>query len=123
MLLFLSRSDDEYNIIYMDDLVALLRKAGVGCHVLSSFVGAIMFADDLALLAPSRGAIQQLISICETYCNEYCLFFNASKTKAMLFGSHFDKLTPSPLILNDICLLNMFSSESTSAVLFVLVKV
>ena len=88
--------------VYMDDLVALLRKAGVGCHVLSSFVGAIMFADDLALLAPSRGAIQQLISICETYCNEYCLSFNASKTKAMLFGSHFDKLTPSPLILNDL---------------------
>ena len=47
--------------VYMDDLLVLLRKAGVGCHIRSTFVGAIMFADDLALLAPSRSAMQQMI--------------------------------------------------------------
>ena len=87
--------------VYMDDLLILLRKAGVGCHIRSTFVGAIMFADDLALLAPSRSAIQQMICICENYCKEYCLSFNAAKTKAMVFGSHFDKISPSPLVINE----------------------
>ena len=36
-------------IVYMDELLLSLRKAGVGCHVRSSFVGAIMFADDLRI--------------------------------------------------------------------------
>ena len=85
----------------MDNLLTLLRKAGLGCHVRSVFVGAIMFADDLALLAPSRSAIQQMISICENYCNEYCLLFNAAKTKAIIFGSDRNKLHPSPLMLNE----------------------
>ena len=52
--------------------VSFLRNSGVGCHLRSSFVGAIMFADDLALLAPSRSAIQQMMAICETFCKKYC---------------------------------------------------
>ena len=79
----------------------LLRKAGIGCHVRSLFVGAIMFADDLALLAPSRSAVQELMSICETYCKEHCVLFNAAETKAMIFGADWNKLNPSPLILNE----------------------
>ena len=43
--------------------VSFLRNSGVGCHLRSSFVGAIMFADDLALLAPSRSV---MMAICET---------------------------------------------------------
>ena len=37
--------------LYMNDLLVILRKNGIGCHVDSLFVGAIMFADDLALIA------------------------------------------------------------------------
>ena len=59
-----------------------------------------MFADDLALLAPSRSAVQEMMSICEEYCSEYCLLFNTGKTKAMIFGPQWDKIHPSPLLLN-----------------------
>ena len=93
-------SPDLFNI-YVDDLLKLLREAGVGCHIDNQFYGAIMFADDLALIAPTRSALQKLINICENYCNDHCLRFNARKTKTMVFGKGFDTAQVSPLILNN----------------------
>ena len=85
--------------MYVDDLLILLRNSGVGCHVLSLFAAAIMFADDLALLAPTRGSMQLLIGICEKYCKEYCLTFNTKKTKSLLFGKKFDTIDFLPCTL------------------------
>ena len=87
-------------IVFINDLILLLRKKGMGCHVKSLFVGSIMFADDLALCAPSRHAMQTLISICESYCTEYGLSFNTRKTKSLIFGHKFHTMNPTPLILN-----------------------
>ena len=72
--------------VYINDLVKILRKSGVGCHMIRMFVGCILFADDLALMAPTRYALQQMIDICRTYCEKYCLQFNAAKSKAMIIG-------------------------------------
>ena len=44
-------------------MVDLLRARGVGCHILNMFVACILFADDMALLAPSRKALQVMIDI------------------------------------------------------------
>ena len=79
----------------------MLRASGIGCHILSIFLAAIMFADDLALLAPTRGAMQELIVICDKYCSEYCLTFNAKKTKSMIFGDGFTSLDPELLVLKN----------------------
>ena len=72
--------------IYVDDLIKLLRSEGIGCHVIMIFLACIFFAD-LALLAPTRSVMQQMIDICELYCRKYCLSFNTKKTKTMLFGT------------------------------------
>ena len=87
--------------VFINDLIIMLRKEGVGCYVRSMFLASIMFADDLALCAPSRHAMQQLIKVCETYCSHYNLTFNTRKTKCMVFGEKFKSMNPSPLILND----------------------
>ena len=90
-------------IIYVNDLIVRLRTAGVGCHLFSLFVACIMYADDLCLIAPSRGAMQQLLNICEIFCNESCLSFNVNKSKALLFGRH-DIHLVLPLRLNEECI-------------------
>ena len=87
--------------IFVNDLLLMLRKKGLGCYVKSMFLGAIMFADDLALIAPSRYAMQELISVCESYCNQHCLSFNTKKSKALIFGKSFDSMQPTSLILNN----------------------
>ena len=86
-------------VLYMNDLIKRLRNSGLGCHWLSLFMACIMYADDLCLLAPTRSAMQKLISICVEYCNEFCLSFNATKSKTLLFGKTDPNLI-TPLTLN-----------------------
>ena len=73
-------------ILYMNDLIRRLRDSGLGCHLLSFFMACLMYADDLCLIAPTRGAMQKLISICVEYCDEFCLSFNVKKSKTLIFG-------------------------------------
>ena len=72
--------------IYLDDLVKRLRNSGIGCHLINMFLAAILYADDLTLLAPCRSALQTLLDICANYGDEWCLSFNSKKTKIMTFG-------------------------------------
>ena len=85
-------------VIYIDDLLVALRKSGVGCHLIGYFVAAIMYADDLALIAPTRSALQKLLNICHNYGTEWCITYNPSKTMAMLFGK---PVATGQLYLND----------------------
>ena len=85
--------------LYMDDLIARLRKKGIGCHLIDYFVACLFYADDLCLVAPTRGAMQQMLLICEEFCNEFCLTFNVKKSKALLFGKWPDSVNN--LYLND----------------------
>ena len=59
-----------------------------GCHISGIFLGCILFADDLALVAPSKAALQKMIDLCSKYCHEYCLQFNSLKSKVMVFGKN-----------------------------------
>ena len=44
------------------------------------------YADDIVLLALSRGAMQHLLDICYQYGVEYKLSFNAQKSECIVFG-------------------------------------
>ena len=37
--------------LYINDMAVILRRKGLGCHFSKVFVGCILFADDMALLA------------------------------------------------------------------------
>ena len=63
------------------------------------FVAAIMYADDLALLAPTRKSMQRLLDICHEYGIDWCITYNPTKTKVLIFGK---SITPAPLYLNDL---------------------
>lgn len=91
--------------IYIDELITRLRKKGIGCFISLLFVACILFADDLALLAPSRKAMQEMIDVCVDFCNSHCLNFNPKKTKVLVFGKIFktkDQLAPLRILNTDI---------------------
>ena len=87
--------------VYVDELLTILRRSGLGCHVGSIFAGAIMSADDLAIVTPTRSSMQLLINMCDSYCRDYGLSFNTAKTKSLIFGKDSKSLKPFPLLLND----------------------
>ena len=45
--------------LYIDGLLVVLSRAGVGCFIGSFFVGALAYADDIVLLAPSVTALRR----------------------------------------------------------------
>jgi hypothetical protein len=70
--------------IYIDNLLKLLADTGVGCYIGSHFVGALAYADDIVLLAPTASAMRRLLAVCDEYSREYCISFNVSKTKCLV---------------------------------------
>ena len=65
--------------VYIDDLLADLESSGVGCFWNQHFVGAVCYADDVALLAPSPSALHHLLHSCTEFAKSHSLVFNAAK--------------------------------------------
>ena len=50
------------------------------------YVACLFFDDDVVLLSPSRTGLQELLDICASYCETFCLDFNVKKSKVMVIG-------------------------------------
>ena len=92
--------------IYCDPLIQELRRLGVGAHVGGLFMGVTMYADDLLLVAPTRGAMQQMLQVCDDYAVKYNISFstdpNPSKSKSkciFMVGDRKNMVKPAPLML------------------------
>ena len=72
--------------LYVDDLVDILTSMGVGCHLKETFLSILLYADDMALLAPSLKGLQMLLTATEQYCKAWDIMLNAKKTKNLYFG-------------------------------------
>ena len=70
--------------IYIDILLVALAKAGVGCFIGKNFVGALAYADDIVLLAPSPTALHKMLQICDEFATDYSIVFNAQKSKCLV---------------------------------------
>ena len=92
-------SSPKFFSIYINDLIVHLRKLGLGCHIIHTFIACILFADDLVLLAPMRGALQRMIDATQLFCQKYCLQFNVKKSKIMVFGNSYKDANLKPLTI------------------------
>jgi len=59
------------------------KKAGIGCFIGSKFVGALAYADDIVLLAPSASVLRKMLAICDSYADDHHILFNAKKSKCL----------------------------------------
>ena len=57
--------------VYMDDLLTSRKCAGYGCYVGHVFFGALAYADDIMLLAPTQHAMRCMLKVCEEYANGF----------------------------------------------------
>ena len=76
---------------YCEDLFSLLEQRRSGCWVLGRYHGIFGYSDDNWLLAPSLGALQDMLNTCEGYAASHNLKFSTDedpekcKTKLMAF--------------------------------------
>jgi hypothetical protein len=92
--------------VYLDDLLADLRRLQLGCHIGGWWFGALGYADDLILLAPNREVLQSMLVVCQNYAREHNLVFSTdpvpskSKTKCVYFCGRIGQVKyPAPVQL------------------------
>ena len=91
----------DFFALYMHDLIGNLKASGFGCKVIQIVIACLFFADDIALLSPSRYGLQKLLNICSAYCDRFCLDFNIKKSKIMIIGKSTPSTDFAPLVLNN----------------------
>ena len=87
-------------------LIKELRELGVGCYVGGVFMGVVIYADDILLMAPNRRAMQSMLTTCEKYAVANNIMFstdpNPSKSKSkciFVCGNKKNLEKPAPLSL------------------------
>jgi len=73
--------------IYIDKLLLQLSKSGFGCFIGEVFLGALAYADDIVLLAPTHRAMRNMLALCDKFGSDYHVVFNAKKSKCLYFNS------------------------------------
>ena len=71
--------------LYIDDLVDELNSARAGIDINSDHVAALLYADDIVLLAHNEESLQLELDIVYNWCKTWGISINISKTKVMHF--------------------------------------
>ena len=72
--------------VYVDSVIDVLLKSNLGCYIGHTFLGIIMYADDLLLISGSVSKLQKMVDVC---LNELCqldLRINANKSYCIRIG-------------------------------------
>ena len=51
--------------LYIDPLLLELKRSGIGCHINSTNMGVLSYADDITLSCPSIWGLNKMLKICE----------------------------------------------------------
>jgi len=86
--------------VYKDELISRLKQSGVGCFIRDIYLGSLGYTDDLCLLAPTRGATQIMLGICEKFDKEYDVMFNSQKCHLILYNTNYQYIDMPQLHLN-----------------------
>jgi hypothetical protein len=71
-------------------LFTVLENLHLGCYLNNCYSGILGYADDLALIAPSKYVLEKMIEICENFAVEHDLLFNPGKSTYIVFSNRLE---------------------------------
>ena len=77
--------------IYVMGMVEELEKKGVGVKVDGMWCGALLYADDIVLIADSSAELQKMLDVVGGYANKWKFRFNVRKSKVLVVGEKCDQ--------------------------------
>ena len=77
--------------VYIDELSITLNDCKTGCCLNNVLLNHIMYADDMALIAPSVKGLKLLIRLCEQVASRLDITFNSQKSVVMIYRSNMMK--------------------------------
>ena len=66
--------------VYMDELLQRLSMVDGGCRIGCMYAGALCYADDIVLLAPTSTALDRMLRVVENFATTYKMTFNPLKS-------------------------------------------
>ena len=72
--------------VYINCIIVKLRNTGLGCWIKSTYLGCIVYADDILLLSSSCIELQKMLNICNESGCLLGIAFNAAKCKCIQIG-------------------------------------
>lgn len=81
--------------IYIEDIINQLSLYKLGCQIGTSYLGCLLYADDILLLSQSVTCMQKMLNICCSIVNDLDLKFNVKKSVAMRIGNRFKNVCKS----------------------------
>ena len=77
--------------LLMCDLVDMLIQENVGLEYNSRLLPALLFADDIVLMAPDEEQLNKMLSVASRFALKWGLTFNETKSKVMVIGKRINK--------------------------------
>ena len=75
--------------VYIDDIIKVIHNNNLGCMIGVVSVSIFLFADDILLLAPSVGALQNMLAMCESFLGHLDMALNAKKCVCLRIGPRY----------------------------------
>ena len=72
--------------LYISNLANEIEKSNIGMYINDIYIGILLYADDLVLIADSIEELQKMANIIESWCNKNRLIINIKKTKTIYFN-------------------------------------
>jgi hypothetical protein len=77
--------------VMMKDLTDMLSEHNIGVPIASQIINALIYADDVALIAESESDLQTMLIIASSFATKWNLKFNSNKSKVLVVGKYIDK--------------------------------
>jgi hypothetical protein len=71
---------------FINDVIKMMRRLNLGITEGGIWVGMLLYADDMVLLADSPEELQKMIFSLESFCSQYRFRLNPSKSKSFVAG-------------------------------------
>ena len=81
--------------MYLDSHLLALSRTRVGCFIGDVYVGALAYADDVTLIAPTARAMRCMLHVCEEFSREFCVKFNAAKSACVVVSTRPERYSES----------------------------
>ena len=72
--------------LFVDELAQRLRAAGYGVGLTDQELHALLYADDVVILAESKEDLQKMIDVVQKFCLEWHMELNLGKSQVMVIG-------------------------------------
>jgi hypothetical protein len=102
--------------VFINKVIVEMERLDLGCYLNRTWVGCVLYADDIILLSASVTGLQAMLNKCNSVISNLHLSFNCDKSLCIAFGKRYNTKLPD-ITLNN-CILHWCHAVKYLGVIF-----